>query len=380
MYKFNQEVTFPPPPYPTPRVELASTKIYYTTRDYVEIELPDIFRAYPIVLEKDSWEQYGGDRFGYFRSQLNFAVYCATTALGVTYQHLTEGSELLKSFYRFHTYYHVRRVLKKLGAPLPHDAEFSKFKNRYDRQSYHSICREYEINPNQAWIYGNWATTASGARFHDNGMKSIWIRSALPTTNYCQNMPLKGGEGLKNLNFISESVRVYAYLILNSQISGRGSMKSPAARQIFPGLFEDIVKRALNTADDIARFEGVITRSRSKLDFPVAEGVYMLPSDMSLINGKINGFNNAIKVAGANVKIGEINTSVNQKRYDRLAAQQEHQQAQKRHDQQEHQQAQHDRLAVQREHEEEKEALIVVGVSVIIGIIWFSTPRPTGKR
>ena len=145
-------------------------------------------------------------------------------------------------------------------------------------------------------------------------------------------------------------------------------MKSPAARQIFPGLFEDIVKRALNTADDIARFEGVITRSRSKLDFPVAEGVYMLPSDMSLINGKINGFNNAIKVAGANVKIGEINTSVNREAppQKRHAAQQEHQQeralAQKR----------QDRLAAQKEHEEEKEALIVVGVSVIIGIIWFS--------
>ena len=324
MYKFNPKVTFPPPPYPTPRVELASAKIYYTTRDYVEIELPDIFRAYPIVLGKDSWEHPGRKdlRFGYFRSQLNFAVYCATTALGVTYQHLTEGSELLKSFYRFHTYYHVRRVLKKLGAPLPHDAEFSKFKNRYDRQSYYSICREYEINPNQAWIYGNWATTAWGANFHDNGLKSIGMASALPTANYCQNIPRKGGEGLKNLNAISESVRVYAYLILNSQISGRGSMKSPAARQIFPGLFEDIVKRALNTADDIARFEGVITRSRSKLDFPVAEGVYMLPSDMSLINGKINGFNNAIKVAGANLRIGEINTSVNreaphtQKRHD----------------------------------------------------------------
>ena len=362
MYKFNPKATFPPPPYATPRIELASVKIYYTTKDYVEIKFPDIFEAYPIVLEKDAWKYRPTKQplLDYFRSQLNFAMYCATAALGVTFQHLTEGSELLKSFYRFHTYYHVRRVLKKLGAALPHDAEFSKFKNRYEKRAYYNICREYKINPNQAWIYGNWTTATWGASFHDNGMKSIWIRSALPTANYCQNMPWKGGKGLKNLNFISESVRVYAYLVLNSQISGRGSMKSPAARQIFPSLFEDIVRRALNTADDIARFEGVITRSRSKLDFPVAEGVYMLPSDMSLIEGKINGFNNAIKVAGANVKIGEINASVN----DMHKLQQAHQ---------ENAEPDHVPKGVKLtvEHKDEKQALVIAGVAVIIGIIWF---------
>ena len=132
-------------------------------------------------------------------------------------------------------------------------------------------------------------------------------------------------------------------------------MKSPAARQVFPNLFEDIVKRALNTVDDIARFEGVITRSRSKLDFPVAEGVYMLPSDMSLIEGKINGFNNAIKVAGANVKIGEINTSVNSQGMTIFKHIEKKPPG--------------DKNPVRTEHEDEKQALVIAGVAVIN--IWF---------
>ena len=39
--------------------------------------------------------------------QLNFSIHCATTALGISSQRLTHGTELSSSIYRFHVYYHA---------------------------------------------------------------------------------------------------------------------------------------------------------------------------------------------------------------------------------------------------------------------------------
>ena len=54
----------------------------------------------------------------FYRSQINFALHCSTTALGISIEHLTQGSNLLKAIYRFHVYYHIRRILKRLSIPL----------------------------------------------------------------------------------------------------------------------------------------------------------------------------------------------------------------------------------------------------------------------
>ena len=67
----------------------------------------------------------------FYRCQLNFSILCATIALGNSSQNLTHGSELLKSIYKFHVYYHVTRILKRLDIPLPHTKIFLKFNNPY---------------------------------------------------------------------------------------------------------------------------------------------------------------------------------------------------------------------------------------------------------
>ena len=69
--------------------------------------------------------------FHMYRSQLNFAMFCVTSALGISWQHLNHPNLLVRSVYRFHVYFHIRLILHELGIFLLHEDGFSKVKNSY---------------------------------------------------------------------------------------------------------------------------------------------------------------------------------------------------------------------------------------------------------
>ena len=50
-----------------------------------------------------------------YRCQLNFAMFCVTSALGISWQHLNHPNLLVRAVYRFHVYFHVRLILHELG-------------------------------------------------------------------------------------------------------------------------------------------------------------------------------------------------------------------------------------------------------------------------
>ena len=83
-----------------------------------------------------------------YQFQLNFAMFCATSALGISWQHLNHHNLLVRSSYRFHVYFHVRLISHDLSISLPHEDRFSKFKNTYIKSVYYSICDDYGVNPN----------------------------------------------------------------------------------------------------------------------------------------------------------------------------------------------------------------------------------------
>ena len=115
---------------------------------------------------------------------------------------------------------------------------------------------------------------------------------------------------------ISETVRDYAYLILTSQTSTRGQIIGHEARnldaqRVFLNTFEDVVARRVSIPEDIQRFQKTLQYARSKVDYVVAEYVYLLPSDMNLkIGGNIRGYNNKILVSSPSFNIG-TNLKVN---------------------------------------------------------------------
>ena len=129
---------------------------------------------------------------------------------------------------------------------------------------------------------------------------------------------IEKSDGLTTLGLqkISETVRDYAYLILTSQTSTRGQIIGHEARnldaqRVFLNTFEDVVARRVSIPEDIQRFQKTLQYARSKVDYVVAEYVYMLPSDMNLkIGGNIRGYNNKILVSSPSFNIG-TNLKVN---------------------------------------------------------------------
>ena len=128
-------------------------------------------------------------------------------------------------------------------------------------------------------------------------------------------MPTSNGLTYKALNLLSDSVRGYVYLLLSAQRGARRYIvDSPAARQLNLYNFNDIVERQVETAADIERYQQDLRYARAKVDFGIAKGVYnMIPSNMMLNMGNIEGYNNKLLIANSNVKIGMVNMDINQK-------------------------------------------------------------------
>ena len=76
------------------------------------------------------------------------------------------------------------------------------------------------------------------------------------------------------------------------------------AQRVFLNNFENIIDRRVNISEDIQRFQKTLQYARSKVDYAVAEYVYLIPSDMNLRIGKIRRYNNKILIASPSFKIG----------------------------------------------------------------------------
>ena len=182
----------------------------------------------------------------YYRLQLNFAVYCSTTSLGVSNEHVLKGSNLLKSIYSFHIYYPIRRIFHQLQIYLLHPDGYKKYDNNYSKIRYYKICEDYGVNPNTLFINGDWYYSNQG-EFADNDIKiakKYTLRDV--NNNYCVWM-LDKSNGLtkKALEKLSESVRIYAYLLITSQVSSRKGYKTVDFEYIYEEL-ENMINRSNN--------------------------------------------------------------------------------------------------------------------------------------
>ena len=137
----------------------------------IKIQLPNIFKDHHIIAKPkptiagDEWPlsltlwrkfyshgKYKSELNKYFYMywcQLNFAMYCVTSPLGVSWQHLNHPNLLVRSVYRFHVYFHVQLIWHELGISLPHEDAFSKVKNAYMKSAYHSICDDYRVDADE---------------------------------------------------------------------------------------------------------------------------------------------------------------------------------------------------------------------------------------
>ena len=284
--------------------------------DSFQVKFPNVFTNYPlgaVRVEDQKFKDWDHYKFTIWQSQLNFAVFCASSACGVSVEHLNAKEPIIRSIYRFHVYYHIRRILKILEIPLPYENSFNQYSNPYNHEKFIGICSEYGVSNNltkwrnqkyfSTWQSRAWETGKPGMSYINENSFSRWI--------------IEKSDGLTTLGLqkISESVRDYAYLILTSQTSTRGPIVGHEARNLdaqrtFLNTFENIVNRRVNIPEDIRRFQKTLQYARSKVDYAIGEFVYMLPSDMNLRIGNVRNYNNKILISSPSFKIG-TNVKVN---------------------------------------------------------------------
>ena len=89
--------------------------------DSFQVKCPNVFTNYPlgaVRVEDQRFKDRDHYKFTIWQSQLNFAVFRASSACGVSVKDLNAKEPMIRSIYRFHVYYHIRRILKILEIPL----------------------------------------------------------------------------------------------------------------------------------------------------------------------------------------------------------------------------------------------------------------------
>ena len=284
--------------------------------DSFQVKFPNVFTNYPlgaVRVEDQKFKDWDHYKFTLWQSQLNFVVFCASSACGISVEHLNAKEPMIRSIYRFHVYYHIRRILKILEIPLPYENSFNQYSNPYNHEKFIGICSEYGVSNDltkwrnqkyfSTWQSRAWETGKPGMSYINENSFSRWI--------------IEKSDGLTTLGLqkLSESVRDYAYLILTSQTSTRGQIvgiesRNLDAQRTFLNTFENIVNRRVNIPEDIQRFQKTLQYARSKVDYAIGEFVYMLPSDMNLRIGNVRNYNNKILISSPSFKIG-TNVKIN---------------------------------------------------------------------
>ena len=209
-------------------------------------------------------------------------MFCASSACGVSSAHLNYTKHsMIRSVYHFHVYYHVRRVLKRLQVPLPHETGFSAADNPYNESEFFKICEDYGV-PNDPMKYRD--QKCYWTYQHGVGWPNDYIGPDSMTRWIIETSVGFTDVGLLR---ISESVRAYACLILSSQASAGSSIvgnttSALTAQSAFLNNFEDIVNRKVDVREDIKRYQDTLSYASSKVDHRVGQNTYILPSNLKL--------------------------------------------------------------------------------------------------
>ena len=201
--------------------------------------------------------------YAFMANSVEFCSVVASSACWVSSEHLNYTKHpTIRSVYRFHVYYHVRRILKKLQVPLPHQTGFNAADNPYTESGFFKICEDYGV-PNDPMKYRD-------EKFYWTYQHGIGWPDDYICPDSMTRWIIETSVGFTDIGLlrISESVRAYAYLILSSQASARSSIvgnmaSSLTAQSAFLNNFEDIVNCRVNIQEDIKRYQDTLSYASS---------------------------------------------------------------------------------------------------------------------
>ena len=150
------------------------------------------------------------------------------------------------------------------------------------------------------------AHAAQGPFFHpkDAMRRNVYISGAWTT------FVLDKSEGFRQAGVerINDSIRTYVWAILGAQAQTRSNILKTGtgfdAQKQFLANIEDAIASPVDIPSSIARYQKTLQYASTPLDFVFGIGLYLLPSDMALHPGNMQGYNNEIQIAGSDAAIG----------------------------------------------------------------------------
>ena len=88
--------------------------------DSFQVKFPNVFTNYPlgaVRVEDQRFKDWDHYKFTLWQTQLNFMVFRALSACGLSVKHLNAKKPMIRSIYCFHVCYHIRRILKNTRNP-----------------------------------------------------------------------------------------------------------------------------------------------------------------------------------------------------------------------------------------------------------------------
>ena len=83
-------------------------------------------------------------------------MFCAASALGISWLHVNCPNLLVRSVFRFHVYFYAQVILHHLGIFLPHEDGGRRVKNSYIiKSAYYSIYDDYGVDADEIWMNGD---------------------------------------------------------------------------------------------------------------------------------------------------------------------------------------------------------------------------------
>ena len=337
-------------------------KIYVTPTDYFTTKFRQIFTKTQIKFTQAKYARkwLAKPDMSFWPQQLNFALWCATTGCGVSREMLFSNSSLqlsdqVRTFYQFHVYYTTRKILYEMGGiqsknALPDDPAFNQKDNPYHIALYKRICAEFGIDPStdfrftygqnhglgyvnilysdgpfahKQWQYppADLSNPSSQRLAGDSGATTnntiAFIRNDQGADKQFEHfVPAQtSGLTLNGLGRINQSIMAFGYCILGAQANTRSSILGNlgTARNTqtdFLVLIEDSIK-TLNVSNGPVKYQDAIEATKVRLNLAVARGVLLLPSRMIINTESIVGYNNNLRRATDDMKLG-VNNQVNQ--------------------------------------------------------------------
>ena len=160
---------------PTHQFSLVHQTITIKPKRSFDVRLPNIWLSYklPKVKSPEIYDNWIANQMQFWQNQLNFAIWCATTGCGVSkLDHLRNKDPMIRSVFRFHTYYQIRRILSEMGCPLPSDQSFNEMNNIFNKGAFKRICAEFNI-PSDSGVQADFQADFRQKLDPSNGMGAI---------------------------------------------------------------------------------------------------------------------------------------------------------------------------------------------------------------